>query len=341
MRISTENKLSEINTIENVNQSFFKKSHQLVFSQIGLSPVEHDIFALFLTSIHKDQWVDFVNDKTVRAPIYRFQAEVLTGWFNIDRKEIYATLYKPCLRLTKKTIGIKDDKKKHFNFLAMFKQISYADGVLTIAPNEFLMAEYLGVSKGHSQIPQKNFRKLKSEHAKRLYTMLCRFKGESTRLNAQTIKDLHGFFGLLDEKGNLKKKSYESVGILVSRIIKPSIEEINKTDENITFDVDEKAGSFGYAFKKNGRKVEAIEFLFRWKKNEISKPKETRHPSELTFDDAKVTLKEIKTRSRLPNFDELVNLQKHIKEMIFTGSEVTEENIITVKSLIAADKEIM
>jgi len=327
--------MSEINNIEKINQDFFKKSHKLVFSQIALSPVEADIFALLLNSIHKEQWDDYATS-TGRSPVYKFSTQVLSEWFDISSKALYTTLYKPSARLAGKSIGIKDSENGQFKFNPLFKEISYKGGTLTIAPNELLMDEYLGVSQGHSQIPQKQFRKLKSEHSKRLYTILCRFKGETTKLHPQKIEELHAFFGLLNEKGELTKKSYKEVGIFIKRIIKPAIEEINNIDSDISFIIDEKSGNIGFTYHKKGNKITAIEFLYSWKKKEELK-KLIKHPVDLDEHDALITLGEVTTKSRLPSYDELKNLQKHLKTLIFQGEAVPEEIIKTLKLLIEAE----
>ena len=96
--------------------------------------------------------------------------------------------------------------------------------------------------------------------------MLCRFKEDSHTLHPQSIEDLHAFFGLLDDKGKLLKKTYAVTGNLVNRIIKPSIKEIAEKEPNLQFDVDEKTGNYGFSYIKKGRKVVAIKFLFKWKR---------------------------------------------------------------------------
>ncbi|MBT2979880.1 replication initiation protein, partial [Vibrio anguillarum] len=63
-----ENSKSKESTITStattdIHSDFFKKSHALVFSRLSLSPVEHDIFALLLSRLHKDQWDDFIAGK--------------------------------------------------------------------------------------------------------------------------------------------------------------------------------------------------------------------------------------------------------------------------------------
>jgi plasmid replication initiation protein len=327
--------MSEIRSITDVNNEFFKKSHRLVFSQLGLSPVEHDIFALLLSSLHKDQWADYINNNALKSPVYEFNAQLLSEWFGVNSSSLYSVLSKPSKRLASKAIGLKDDNAKEFKFISLFKEISYRQGVLTIVPNDRLMKEYLGVSQGHSQIPHLKFRRMKLEHAKRLYTMLCRFKESSTQLHAQTLDQLHAFFGLKDENNKLVKKTYAVTGNFIKKIIKPAILQIEEVEPDITFLVDQKTGNLGFAYHKKGRKITGIEFLFTWKKKSPIE-KKIKNSEELTIDDAQITLNEIKNKSRLPSDVELTNLQKNLGSLILIG-EVTEEVLTTFKLLMKKD----
>lgn len=245
--------------------TFFKKSHELVFSQLSLTPVEHDILALMLSSIHQSHWQEYEECATPLAlPVYKYTSKELSDWFRVEPGNLHKVLKEPAARLTARSIGIQDDNKKSFRFTALFSHIEYKDGCLYIAPNHALMNEYLGISKGHSQIPKLEFRLLKRDSSKRLYSMLCRFKNGSGSLNFMSIDQLHGIFGLKNQKGELAKKTYATVGNFVSRIIKPAIEEIENVEPRIKFLEDEHSGNRGFEYKKEGRKVVAIRFIYAW-----------------------------------------------------------------------------
>lgn len=250
--------------LADLQSEFFKKSHQLVFSQLALSPVEHDIMALFLTKLHKEHWDDYIYERKIeQVPRYEFSSSLLSEWFGVEKKYLYSTLEKPAERLSGKSIGVRKEGQKMFDFIPLFKRIRYEDGVLTVVPNDELMGEYLCLSQGHSQIPHKQFRAIDLEHAKRLFTMLCRFKTGGT-LHAQSIEDLHAFFGLNDKSGNLLKKTYGNTSVFIRRIIKPAIESIDKEVPEIKFDVDSKTGNYGFGYVKEGRTIVGIKFLFSW-----------------------------------------------------------------------------
>lgn len=244
---------------------FFKKSHNLVFSQLSLSPVEHDILALFLTKLNKDHWQPFIEGKQIHSPTYKFSSDVLSSWFGVESSRMYSTLKEPAQRLSSKSIGIKDSKSQKFQFRALFKEITYDNACLVIVPNDLLMNEYLAISGGHSQVPHRTFRDIKKEHAKRLYTMLCRYKNKvHSTFHPQSINELHAYFGLLDKQGNLYKKTYEQTGKFVQGVIKPAIDEISKNEPNIQFLPEEFGKKVGFEYVKEGRKVVAIRFLFKW-----------------------------------------------------------------------------
>lgn len=303
-----------------IHSDFFKKSHALVFSRLSLSPVEHDIFALLLSRLHKDQWEDFMAGKTPISPSYEFKSKVLCDWFCAGRDDLYNILYKPSERLAGKKIGVTQEGNS-FDFIPLFKRVKYKNGTLTIKPNDELITEYLGISQGHAQIPHKSFRQIKTEHGKRLYTMLCRFKSPHTELHAQSIEELHGFFGLLDKQGTLLKKTYAVNANFIKRIIKPAIQEIGEKEDDIRFLIDEKTGNHGFSYIKEGRKVVGIKFLFQWKQREfIAKDKESKE--DLTYDDALTTYIDVVERRRIPSINEIKNLKENLIQIGTDGHDL-------------------
>ncbi|ANU39483.1 replication initiation protein [Vibrio scophthalmi] len=316
-----------------LHSEFFKKSHRIVFSQLALSPIEHDIFALFLTKLSKEQWESFLENKTPESPQYQFCSDVLCDWFGIEKKYLYSTLKNPARRLSGKSIGVMDENKQRFNFRSLFKEVRYEDGMLTITPNDLLINEYLCISQGHSQVPHKTFRSIEKEHAKRLYTMLCRFKDEHHTLHPQMIEDLHAFFGLLDDKGKLLKKTYAVTGNLVNRIIKPSIKEISEKEPNISFDIDDKTGNYGFSYVKKGRKVTGIKFLFKWRQKVNKQEAEERRklayqlsPLEAAYETyEKVKLISSNTEQLFFSREELNNLLQHTAPLVDRGKDFSTE----------------
>lgn len=330
-----ENVISTCHTSD-LHSDFFKKSHQLVFSQLALSPIEHDIMALFLTRLAKEHWEEYLRGeyRIETVPRYEFTSDVLSEWFNIEKSYLFSTLLKPSDRLSSQKIGIRSETNKSFTFIPLFKRIHYKGGVLTVVPNDELLQEYLCLSQGHSQIPHKQFRSIPLEHGKRLFSMLCRFRYGGT-LHAQTISDLHGFFGLCNQNGKLIKTTYSNTSVFISRIIKTAIASIDQNVPEIEFHLDNKTGNLGYSYVKKGRTIVAINFLFSW----ADKVNMDLQKVELTLDDAKRTHTEIISHSSVPSSYEVDNLKKHMATMLLSGFSFGDEFVVNLTEVERINSE--
>ncbi|EJV0278492.1 TPA: replication initiation protein [Vibrio parahaemolyticus] len=241
-----------------------KKGHQLVFSRQDLSAREADMFALMVAHMSPEDW-----DK--QTPEYTFSAHQLSEWLNIEPKHVGYTLDPVAERLAKKTIGIRTDtnsNEREFDHITLFKRIYYKNRTLTMIPNDELRSEYIEYKQGFALINTHNYLALKKEYAKRLYELLSRFKSGGTSIHKQSLDDLRGLFGILDERGRLKddKKSFKNNSVLINRCIKSSIEEIStntKTKKEIIF-LDGHDGHKGFNLIKRGRTITGIEFLYKW-----------------------------------------------------------------------------
>ncbi|MBC7006399.1 replication initiation protein [Photobacterium sp. BZF1] len=309
---------------------FFKKSHDLIFSQTSLSPREHDLMALLLSRLHEEHWETFINGSLPKSPAYDFNSDVLCEWLGVKKADLFNTLSETAERLSERKIGIREDGKKSFTFIPLFKRLEYANATLTMTPNDELMIQYLGVSQGHAQVDHRVFRKLRREHSKRLYPLLCRFKNKGTKLHPQSISDLHGFFGLLNEKGELIKKSYVNNKVFIERCIKLPIEEISKVDSSIDFVIGS-GGTVGYEPIKKGRKIDKIEFLFNWN-SVFEKPvrsDEKDLSEELSYEDAVRSYWDIELERALPTPDEFNNVKKRLGELAMDDQIAINERFMT------------
>ena len=94
------------------------------------------------------------------------------------------------------------------------------------------------------------------------------------KLHEQSIEQLHGLFGLLDEKGTLTKSSYGNNKVFLERCIRKPLEELASNEEvqkELAFLVDEESGSYGYKARYRGKSIVALEFLFEWKQKSDNK----------------------------------------------------------------------
>lgn len=257
-----------LTTKHDLHDDFFKKSHDIVFSQLKLTPREHDLMALFLSRLHTEHWSEYEQGKKIDTiPTYVFDSSSICDWLGIEPTAIYSTLVPVANRLAGRTVGIRNDSKKEFDIKSLFMSISYRESKLVMHPNPHLMAEYLGISQGHAQVNRTVFLSCKSENSKRLYSILSRFKSKKFRLHPLSIEDLYGLFGFLNKKGELTRSTYKSVPEFIKQVIKKSIKEIDKFDSSIQFELSEK-GDFGFRKIKSGRSIVGIEFLFSWKKGD-------------------------------------------------------------------------
>ncbi len=257
-------------TPKDLPTQFFKKSHELIFSQLGLSAREHDMMALFLSRLHEDHWKDYLDKKDIHAPRYTFHSDVLKDWFGLSAKQLYPTLRPAAERLAGRKVGIANEGAEEFDFIPLFSRVQYKKGQLSVVPNSELINAYIDYSAGHGQINHKAFRSLKSEHSKRLYTILSRFKDKG-KLHPQSMSQLHGLFGLLDEKGKLLKRSYAQNKVFIERCIKKPIEEMSRSPDvmaELQFSRDDVSGNLGFAPVMRGRKIVSVEFLYHWRKSD-------------------------------------------------------------------------
>lgn len=317
-----------------VSKIFFQQAHRLIFSQLSLSPIEHDLFALLLNRLDKDHWQPFGENGEIReareiqAPHYSFNADVLSLWLGVDKRDMYNIISEPAKRLSSKQIGIQDPGSKRFRYNPLFKEIRYESGQLTIVPNEMLMNEYLCLSQGHAAIYNDTFKALTTDPAKRLYTALCRFKSEG-KLHAKSLSEWHGFFGLLDQSGKLAKKSYAKTSTFIERIISPAVAEISQKEPRIRFITDEVSGNCGWAYTKERRKITHIEFLFKWEETpaDIGK-QEKRERQKLESEQEKLSNAVLvwelvnsysKGDDGNPSVEELNNMMMHVPQLMAQG----------------------
>lgn len=239
-----------------------KKGHQLLFSYQDLSARESDLFTIFMSFMKAEDW-----DNT--TPEYQFSSHNLSKWLGIDNKHLASSLNPLCERLSEKKMGFKDSNTGDFDYIPLFKRFRYKNRELTIVPNDILKDAYIAYQSGFALITTDNQLSLKREYSKRLYEILCRFKGKGGQfLKPLGIKELQGMFGILNEKDELKsdKKSFKNNSVFMKRCIKESIEELcsnPNTKKEIMFLPGDR-GTLGYTTHTEGNKIIQIEFLYRW-----------------------------------------------------------------------------
>ena len=303
----------------NILPKHIKKGHQLVFSRQDLSAREADLFALVVAFMKPTDW----DHKT---PQYEFACANLAQWLNIESKHVGFVLTPTASRLSERRVGIKDDSNGEFDFIPLFKRMKYAKGVLTIIPNDELKNEYIAYNQGFALINTANFLGLKREYSKRLYELLSRFKGGGgTKLKAQSIIELKGLFGILDESDKLKidKKSFSNTSVFMQRCIRESITELmenTNTKKDIMF-LPGNDKNFGFTTLKAGKRITSVEFLYHW----IDKDAENGINQKYAEDTIKnLELKRLTSKIKLP----IVELKDLAAAYIFLGKTVQGERVL-------------
>ncbi|CAM4057370.1 MULTISPECIES: replication initiation protein [Pseudoalteromonas] len=241
-----------------------KQGHKLVFSRKDLSQREADLFALMMAQMKSGDWAN-------TTPQYTFTASQLSEWLKIDSKHVGSILSPAAERLSSYKIGIKvenEDGDEDFDYKPLFKRIRYKKGLLTMVPNDMLESEYIEYRQGFALITTKTYLDIKQEYAKRLYEILSRFKKDGYEMHFIKIEELKGLFGLLDEKGKLKKNkaSFANNGVFMKRCIRDSIEKLSNhpiARKEFLF-LNSENNEVGYELRTQGKKISEIKFLVRW-----------------------------------------------------------------------------
>ena len=278
-------KLSDIPISRTNLPKHIKQGHKLVFSRKDLSPREADLFALMMAQMKSSDWVK-------STPQYTYTANQLSEWLNIDSKHIGSVLAPAAERLAGYKVGIKiesETEDDEFDYKPLFKNIKYKKGLLTMVPNDMLESEYIEYHHGFALITTKTFLDLKQEYSKRLYELLSRFKKDGFEMHFIKVDILKGLFGLLDERGKLKKNksSFKNNGVFMQRCIRDSIDRLSNhpiVRKELLF-LESKTGDIGYEVKTQGNRISEIKFLIKWHEKGTYK--------ELNTQDALQTVKEM------------------------------------------------
>ncbi|WP_407082323.1 replication initiation protein [Photobacterium leiognathi] len=243
-----------------------KKGHQLVFSRQDLTAREADMFALMIAHMKGDDWAH-------STPHYEFTSQQLSEWLGVAAKHIGSNLSPVANRLASRKIGIKCENHKgetEFDYRPLFKHIAYKNGKLTMVPNDMLKSEYIEYNHGFALINTRNFFDVKKEYSKRLYELLSRFKSKGYEMHPQSLEELKGVFGLLDEAGKIKKdkSSFKNNSVFMKRCVRQSINDLAKhpqISKELLF-IENDKGELGFELVKKGRTITGVKFLFRWLK---------------------------------------------------------------------------
>lgn len=243
------------------------KSHDMVFATLDLSPRMCDILAMLFTRMRAEDW--FVNhdiDAGVPAqPRYTFTAKEIGSFLLMEPKHVATILKLPSKKLASLSVGFERSDGS-FKYSPLFTDIEYSNRRYTIVPNNELRSSYIAKAKanGYALINNTQYLALKHTNAKKMLDLLSRYKA-GQRLYPISIERLQQTFGVLGEKGEVKKQSYLSTKRFVNQIIKPALEQIANSDESkdrIRL-LKGRDGTLGFDLIDDGESLR-VQFLYEW-----------------------------------------------------------------------------
>ena len=213
------------------------QNNSLVFSNYDMTAMEQKIVLILVSTIKK-------NDTSIKQTSFRVQD--LASLLEITPEGLYKDLPKICKSIMSKIIDIKNDN----NDWEMFNLISYAkykakEGRIILEINKKAEPYLLQLKEYFTSFKLGNALFLDSKYAIRIYQLT-----KGSQFKKQVSFELHEFRKML---GIDKKTAYDRFSNITTRILKPSILEINsKTDIIIDYEV-----------LKTGTKAVGIKFLMK------------------------------------------------------------------------------
>ncbi|BEI26537.1 hypothetical protein KKIDH5335_48690 (plasmid) [Vibrio fluvialis] len=246
---------------------YHMKSHDLIYAATDLTARMMDICALMLTHMQQDDWFTMFGEEI--TPEYSFNADQLSDWFGIDKKNLYVSLQAPSKKLASKTIGIVGNGS--FEYFPILSKITYKKGILTIKPNGDLRNKYItNISQnGHAKIDNHTFKALSNPNHKKIFEFLCRFR-EEYEMYPISLKKVQTMFGVFDGDGKVLKSSYSNPTEFIRFVVEPSLLAISKNEvalsklEILSSTNQHGKQCVGYELYNSGDELK-IRFLVKWK----------------------------------------------------------------------------
>lgn len=158
---------------------------------------------------------------------YEFSAADLADKFEMDRSNLYRVARSCVKRLFKCDLTVGDDKK--FEMLHIFRTVKYADGQFTMRLSEEMEKLFLQLNRDFTNMPLLPILSMRNKNSIRIYELICqKFMGNypfadhamEITLTTEEIRRV---------TETSKTKSYDHIGHFKSRVLIPSITEIENT----------------------------------------------------------------------------------------------------------------
>jgi plasmid replication initiation protein len=230
----------EVNSKELKSDALVQQGNKITNGRWRMNINQSRIFLAGVSMIHPNDTCES----------YKIGAKQLAEMLGLSGGSIYDRLSKDIPKLMQQYIIIDRDNDKK-EWISIMSSARYDDGNLYLKFSDEIKPFLLGLKDNFTQFRLIDAMKLQSMYALRFYMLFKQY--DSTGWRYITVEEIRQVLDLDQTKENdLKKDLYTTIGNLKSRVINPSIKELNEKGFPVT--VQE---------YKEGRKI--IAFKFKWK----------------------------------------------------------------------------
>ena len=223
-----------------------KESNRLIYSCYTLTEIEQKLMYCFIRHI---QW-----DDTIRR--YTVTVQEIKEVCGLSDSRLYNVIAQAADKLLSRVVTIRSHEKNAWVKINWLSFIKYADGKLTFEFNPYLKDDLLDLQSRFTIFDVQLPMRLTGAYTSRLYLLLKKMEHLNSSLHILMVDDLKEAFEL--------SKSMSTVDKIRTRIIEPSLEQINKvTDISVTYEP-----------IKDGKKIISFRFFIKPNKKYLKQLKE-------------------------------------------------------------------
>ena len=223
-----------------------KESNRLIYSCYTLTEIEQKLMYCFIRHI---QW-----DDTIRR--YTVSVQEIKEICGFSDSRLYNVIAQAADKLLSRVVTIRSHEKNAWVKINWLSFIKYADGKLTFEFNPYLKDDLLDLQSRFTIFDVQLPMRLTGAYTSRLYLLLKKMEHLNSSLHILMVDDLKEAFEL--------SKSMSTVDKIRTRIIEPSLEQINKvTDISVTYEP-----------IKDGKKIISFRFFIKPNKKYLKQLKE-------------------------------------------------------------------
>jgi plasmid replication initiation protein len=221
-----------------------KMSNTLILQDNALTTARYEMTALEKNIMYSV--MSQIEDNDSAAKYYKISIQNISKF--TERRVRHDDFESAIQRLLTRDFTIKKPDGKNLQITFISSAEYDTDGSVEIGIDLKMRPYLFALKKNFTSFGLEVAMSLNSKYSKRLYEMLCQFR--STGLLRLTVKELKDRFQLISPSG---EEQYARWSSFENNVLKTAQAEINEK-ANFQFD---------YELRKQGRKIAAIDFLFR------------------------------------------------------------------------------